>query len=476
MPDTASKEQARQETPIGLVIAGLRGGSGKSIVTVGLVAALRRQGKRVVPFKKGPDYIDAGWLQMAAENPCYNLDPYLMEREAILTSFREHAKTADLVIIEGNRGLFDGVDVKGGYSTAELAQILDLPVLLVVDCTKSTRTVAALVLGCREMDHNVRIRGVVLNQVAGGRHERIVRESVEHYTGIPVLGAVPRLAWDAFPMRHLGVTPFQEHANVPETMAMLADMAERYLDLAGVQGIMENCISRTEPGDAASMKDAAVGATRVRIGVVQDAAFQFYYPDNLEELIRHGAQLVAVNALTDSVLPDDLDALYIGGGFPETNAAQLSANTSFRNSVKTAAEAGLPIYAECGGLIYLGERIILDNASYPLAGVFPVTFTLEKKPQAHGYTVLTVEQPNAFYTPGLQLKGHEFRYSKVQEWQGRAEELIFRMDRGVGFAEGRDGLVYNNVLALYTHVHALGTPQWAESLVRAARNCREGRP
>ncbi len=193
----------------GLVVAGLSGGSGKSVVAVGLTAAYAGRGGRIVPFKKGPDYIDAGWLQLAAGRPCYNLDPYLMSRPAIIRSFIEHSRSAAMAILEGNRGLYDGVNLQGGYSTAELAVILKLPVLLVVDCTKATRTVAAMVLGCRELDARVHIKGVVLNRLGTARQESIIRQAVEHYTGIPVLGAWPRRSQDFFPQRYLGVTPYQ---------------------------------------------------------------------------------------------------------------------------------------------------------------------------------------------------------------------------------------------------------------------------
>ena len=450
--------------PKGIIVAGLSGGSGKSVVAVGLTAAYAGQGKNVVPFKKGPDYIDAGWLQLAAGKPCYNLDPYLMDPEVIRHSFAQHARQAEIAIIEGNRGLFDGVNVEGAYSTAELAVDLKLPVLLVVDCTKTTRTVAALVLGCQKLDPRVRIMGVVLNRLGTDRHEAIVRRSVEHYTGIPVVGAIHRSGIDIFPQRHLGVTPYQEHKGAEQATSMLAEMAKSYLDLQKIENIMAEIELSAPPEKSGSQQSVA---PKVRIGILKDAAFQFYYPDNLEALEREGAELVAINAMTAERLPE-LDGLYIGGGFPETSARRLADNSAFRQSVKRAAEAGLPIYAECGGLIYLGESILLDEEEYPLAGVFPVKFGLHRKPQAHGYTELSVSNDNPFYKVGDRIKGHEFRYSKVISWAGSPATLAFTMERGVGFMDSRDGLVFNNVLALYTHIHALATPQWANSLVARA--------
>ncbi|RWX48766.1 cobyrinic acid a,c-diamide synthase [Candidatus Electrothrix communis] len=296
-----------------IVIAGLSGGSGKSVASVALAAALRRSGHRVVPFKKGPDYIDAGWMTTAAGNPCYNLDPYLMSDTALADSFQRQAAGADYALIEGNRGLYDGVTAEGGFSTAELAVQLDLPVLLVVNCSKTTRTVAALVLGCRELDKRVRIAGVILNQIATPRHERIVTESVEKYTGIPVVGIVPRMKTDVFPMRHLGVTPHQEYGQAATDAAVdrLAAIAEEHFDLERIIGLMEQRRFSPIPTDAGSAK-LAESIEPVRIGVLRDAAFQFYYQENLEALQEGGAELVMINALTAETLPNDLDACILG--------------------------------------------------------------------------------------------------------------------------------------------------------------------
>jgi len=456
--------------PLGLVVAGLSGGAGKSVVAVGLIAALTRAGARVAPFKKGPDYIDAGWLALAAGTPCYNLDPFLMAPEVLRRSFLSQSHPANFALIEGNRGLYDGVDLLGSCSTAELAVALDMPVLLVVDCTKTTRTVAALVMGCRDFDPRVRIGGVVLNRIGTGRHESIVRETVEHYTGIPVIGALPRSREDVFPQRHLGVTPGPEHADAGAAIAKLADRVERYLDLDGIKTIMAEVKVGAAVADSVEVLRIA---DPVRIGVIRDAAFQFYYQENLEALEALGAKLVEINALVDRELPP-LDALYIGGGFPENLAAELAANHTFRASLRERVAAGLPVYAECGGLIYLGRSITMAGEVHELTGIFPVDFSLEKKPQAHGYTRLVVEGDNPFYPIGTRINGHEFRYSRVHSWPGEAAGLVASMERGVGFADGRDGLVYKNVLALYTHIHALGTPEWAPALVRCAQYFRAG--
>lgn len=447
----------------GLVIAGLSGGSGKSVVSVGITAALARREGGVVPFKKGPDYIDAGWLQLAAERNCYNLDPYLMDQQVILDSFHSRSENADLIIVEGNRGLYDGVNPEGGYSTAELAITLNLPVLLVVNCTKTTRTVAAMVLGCQMFDKRLNIVGVVLNQVATERQKKLITTAVEKYTSIPVLGAVPRLKKDIFPMRHLGMIPHQEYNESNSAVELLADLITEHVDLDGVVQVMGRVADFNK-------KDKVVDEIQatVKVGVIQDQAFQFYYAENLEALERGGAELVYLNAMQDQLLPQ-LDGLYLGGGFPETAAKQLTANKSFRESVKKAADNGMPIYAECGGLIYLGESLVLDGEEFPLVGVFPVRFGMSEKPQAHGYSIFVVENDGGFFPANSEVKGHEFRYSKILEWRGTDEDLSVRMLRGKGFINGRDGLLKNNVFALYTHIHAEGTPQWATHFVDKCR-------
>ena len=461
--------------PRALLVAGLSGGSGKSVVAVGLIAALAGRGLRLTPFKKGPDYIDAGWLALAAGRPCYNLDPFLMEADVIAASFERGLKDGEMTVVEGNRGLYDGVDVSGSCSSAELSVQLGVPVLLVVDCTKATRTIAALVLGCLHFDRRVRICGVVLNRIAGARHRQIVTEAIEHYTGVPVLGVLPKLKENIFSQRHLGITPFQEHASASETVERLAALMAEHLDLDRILALASCRIPAGGfPGPPAVSQSRPAAQQKVRIGVIKDAAFQFYYRENLEALIEAGAALVEINALSEERLPE-IDALYIGGGFPETSAGLLAANRSFRQSVKQGIDQGLPVYAECGGLIYLGRSIVLEGEEYPLVGVFDIRFALSRKPQAHGYTALEVRKPNPFYPLGLRIKGHEFRYSTIEQWPGESEGLVFAMERGVGFMDRRDGLLYKNALALYTHIHALGTPEWAPAMVAKARECRSVR-
>lgn len=451
-----------------LIIAGMRGGSGKTTVTLSVIAGLRALGRSVSPFKKGPDYIDAGWLSVAADAQCYTLDPFLIPRDKLLDSFVRH-HVHDIAVIEGNRGLYDGKDVQGSCSTAEVAKLLNCPVVLVVDCTKMTRTAAALVFGCMKFDESLQVKGVVLNQVSNNRHASIIRDSIEHYCGIPVAGVIPRMKAGEMPERHMGLTPHQEHGDIARALARAGEIAMQYLDLPRLLEMASAAGSLSVHGERLREEQPPMVSSGIRIGVLKDAAFQFYYPENLEELVRLGAEIVEIDALSASGL-GAVDALYIGGGFPETNALRLAENRSFRASVKSAADNGLPVYAECGGLMFLGEAIVAGGVRYPMAGVFPLTFAMHKKPQAHGYSVAAVEGPNPFYEQGTTLNGHEFHYSSMVGFRpADGISFAFRMDRGEGIFNEQDGICYKNVLATYTHIHALGAPQWAEGMIRKAK-------
>jgi len=470
-----------------ILISALRGGAGKTIVSIGITAAWKEAGKHITPFKKGPDYIDAGWLSLAAGRPCYNLDTFLVKTPHILQSFLSHSSKDGISVIEGNRGLYDGIDIHGSTSTAELAKLLNAPVVLCIDCTKSTRTMAAAVLGCLKFDPDVAIKGVILNRVAGPRHENVLRKNIEQYCNIPVLGAIPKLDWEKFPERHLGLVPTPEHGYAMDAVHDASKIAARYIDLKALTEISINAgvfsasdIAPEKPpfkehiqqprqsGISDSIRSAPV------IGIIKDSAFQFYYPENIEALQAAGAETMMISPFTSNDIPP-VDALYIGGGFPETHAQELANNLTFRIQLKDLAEKGLPIYAECGGLMYLGEELVLDQGTFPMAGVLPVVFGFSKKPQGHGYTVVSVEHENPYYKIGSEIKGHEFHYSKVIKWRGTDKNLAFGMKRGSGFLNKRDGVCYKNVLATYTHIHALGTTSWAGALVRNAMAFKNNR-
>ena len=466
-----SKQKCDQLRIPSLTISALKGGSGKTLLTLGLARAWQRRGKKLVSFKKGPDYIDAKWLSRASGTPCYNLDPYLMPRPVIETSFAFRAQGSDFAVIEGNRGLYDGVDIDGAFSTAELAKWLNTPVILVIDCTKMTRTAAALVLGCKELDREVRIAGVVLNRIGGQRHESVLRKSIEKYTGIPVMGALPRMKKDPLPMRHLGVTPCEEHPDVDRALDELADWVAMHVDIDGLE-VMAKELAPSACVQCTSAKKLP-RTKRARIGVIKDSAFQFYYPENLEALEKAGAEIVFFSALSDHHIPA-IDGLYIGGGFPETHAAQLAANTSLKTELRDAVESGLPVYAECGGLMYLGGNIIWKKESFQMTGILGWDFILEHRPVGHGYSIIKTEKDTPFFAPDTTLKGHEFHYSRPIQVGGQDPgELCCTVVRGHGFDGNREGLVYKNVFGTYTHIHALTLPKWADGIVTAAEKYRE---
>jgi cobyrinic acid a,c-diamide synthase len=444
----------------------LRGGSGKTFISLGLAAAWRKKGYSVAPFKKGPDYIDAAWLSRAAGRSCRNLDLFLMLPQTVLHSFARSVGPNQLALIEGNRGLYDGMDPQGTWSTAELAKLLHTPVVLVVDCTKATRTVAALVLGCQRLDPQVPLQGIILNHTASSRHESVVRQAVEQSCSLPVLGAVPRFADSLFTERHLGLVPPQEHEQWSSAIERAASVTERYLDLDNLENLARRAPFLEVPIRPLGGQDGSQ-PIEVRIGVFRDAAFQFYYPENLEALSREGARLIDISPLGENGLPE-VDALYIGGGFPETLAPALAKNQPFLQSLRRAIEKDLPVYAECGGAVYLGEKLLYRGEAYTLAGVLPVGFAFGDKPRGHGYAELETVGNNPFYAVGQTLRAHEFHYTYMLSAEPQKLVFAFRVRRGYGFDGQWDGLCYRNVLASYMHVHALGTENWAPALVQAA--------
>lgn len=464
MPDTLSPRQT--DIPR-IVIAALKGGAGKTFLSLGLAAALRRRGLSMAVFKKGPDYIDAGWLGLAAETDCYNLDPYLFLPGVLQESFVQRAFRRQLAIVEGNRGLFDGVDALGSYSTAEMAKQLGAPVILIVDATKVTRTAAALVKGCQLLDPEVNLQGVILNRVAGARHEGILRESIEQATSVPVIGSVMKMPLENFPQRHLGLLPLHEHPRAAEFVREAEEVVRRSIDLDKLLQIAASAGPLVLAPSPIREEAAAREFEGLRIGVLRDSAFQFYYPENLEALALGGARVVEFSALTSSELPE-LDGLYIGGGFPETHAEQLAANESLKISLQRAVEKGLPVYAECGGLMYLSHSLAIDDRVFPMAGILPVDTVLERMPQGHGYIRVEVNAANPFYPVGTVLTGHEFHYSYVTPLSGAEGRYVFHVVRGHGMDGAHDGLCTANVLGTYVHVHALGTPLWAEGLLKRA--------
>jgi len=445
-----------------LVIAGLSGDSGKTLISLGIARALADRGVAVRPFKKGPDYIDTAWLGVAARSTCRNLDTFLMSDEAIASALAKASRDADLLLVEGNRGLFDGVDIEGSHSTAMLARRLAAPVVLVLDCTKMTRTAAALVLGCRAMDPEMDLAGVILNRVGCGRHETIVREAVAGIAGTPVLGAIRRITGDdPLPGRHLGLVTAVEHPHPEETVQRAAKAVAAGVDL---DRLLE--VAQWSPELELMPADTPIEQVAVTIGYLEGEAFSFYYAENLERLRAAGVQLVPIDPAKASELPE-VDGLYIGGGFPEVHAAELGANTEFTASVRARVEAGLPVYAECAGLMYLARDLVVGGVGHAMAGVLDLVVEQLPTPQGHGYEVAVVDRDNPFFAAGARLVGHEFHYSRLVSGSDR-DHGVLRVDRGTGIGDKRDGITKGRVFASYLHLHAGATPGWADGFLTLA--------
>ena len=541
-----------------IIISGLSGGAGKTMVSLGLARFLARSGLRVKAFKKGPDYIDAAWLALAARSPQANLDPFFLPAPALRSLFLQGAAGRDMALIEGNRGIFDGLDLSGSCSTAELSRILLAPVLLVLDCTKMTRTAAALVSGCLNFEKGVRIGGVILNRTGNPRHQTMVRRAIEELAGVPVLGVLPRRRHPFIVERHMGLAGLEEYARADEELDALADFLADHADLEAIKSLAasapdlpeeaiadESSESRLNSsrdrgdfsGGRGSAPDPAGGndfpqpppllsrdysqpdvnreqpATRFgpglaadgprpRIGYVRDAAFWFYYEENLNALRTAGADMIPLSLLEGGARQkgqtgesgrindwDRLDGLYIGGGQPELYAQALADNHFCRERVAALARAGLPIYAECGGFMYLARELIVDGAAFPMAGVFSCSVEFLSRPQGLGYVEAEVVAGNPFHPLGARFRGHEFHFSRCVVREDRAARdsglsgsdgssqaggapggHILRLHKGRGMStspdqEGFDGLLIGNTFAAYTHVFAPALPHWAKNFV-----------
>ena len=453
-----------------LLIAATQKSSGKTTFTTGLAAALTRRGMTVQPFKKGPDYIDPMWLGRAAGRPCINLDFHCMTKAEIIAAFRHRDATADISIVETNKGLFDGVDVEGRDSNAALASLLGAPVILVIDAVGMTRGIAPLVLGYENFDPDIRIAGVVLNKVGGPRHEGKLRAALEYYTDLPVLGALGRDPALEITERHLGLVPANEAGEADRSIDSLCKAVSDNIDL---DRLVE--IARAANGPCAAYTPAPVSAPRskdVRIGVARDAAFGFYYPDDLEALETAGAEIVPFDCLEDGVLPD-VDGLFIGGGFPETQMAALEANQTMLASIRSAIEGGLPTYAECGGLMYLSRSLTWRGETREMVGVIPGDAVMHPRPQGRGYVVLeeTGASPWPLSTSMTGVSAHEFHYASLENLPQNVT-YAWRVLRGHGIDGQHDGIVQGNLLAGFSHLRDVESVRWAAPFVRFVRDRR----
>jgi cobyrinic acid a,c-diamide synthase len=455
-----------------LLISAAHKSSGKTTLSVGLCAALRAQGLAVQPFKKGPDYIDPMWLAQAAGRDCFNLDPYLSGREEIAATFARHAAGADISLVEGNKGLHDGVALDGSNSNAALAHLLGLPVLLVIDARGMTRGIAPLILGFQAFDQRIRIGGVVLNQVGGSRHEAKLRAVIEHYTDVPVLGAMAHEPSFALNERHLGLTPSGELEDAAQRVAHLGRRVAAQVDLPRVIELARSALPLPAAPRPAALRLSTSQPT-VRIGIARDKAFGFYYPEDLAALRAAGAELLPFDTLHDARLPA-VDGLFIGGGFPEMFMSELQANASLRADIAAAIDAGLPAYAECGGLMYLARSLRWQGRSCRMVGAIAADVTMHAKPVGRGYMRLapTADHPwpaSPAAAPG-SLLAHEFHYSSLDNLPP-GQRFAYRVERGHGIDGRHDGLLHRNLLASYAHLRNVAGCDWPARFVAFVREC-----
>lgn len=448
-----------------LFISAAHKSSGKTIVTTGLCAAFHAKNKIVQPFKKGPDYIDPMWLGTAAQRNCYNLDFWTQSDQEILQLFQTKSASADISIIEANKGLYDGLDLDGSNSNAALAKLLKAPVILVLDCRGTIRGIAPLLLGYQEFDKAVNIQGVILNFVGGSRHEKKLRQVVEYYTDLKIFGAIRRDQALNLEERHLGLIPSNEDKQAKEKIQSLATIIAQQVDLEGLEKI-----SGTMPG-VNQTNEAIEKNFQLKVAYAKDAAFGFYYPDDLEIFQKLGATLIPFDTLNDKQLPD-ADALFIGGGFPEKCMQDLKKNHAMRTQIYNALTSGLPAYAECGGLMYLCNAIHYEQTSADMVGFINADCVMSSTPQGRGYIQFN-QNKNAFWAQASSssINAHEFHYSHLEGLDEKSS-FVFDVLRGAGISNKKDGLRINNTLACYAHQRHTQQNPWVSHFLKFVESCK----
>jgi len=438
------------------------------MVSIGLCAALKSLGHDVQPFKKGPDYIDPMWLSQAAGNECRNLDLYLMANDDIVNTFAAHC--AEVNLVEGNKGLYDGLALDGSNSNAALAKQLDMPVILVIDARGMTRGIAPLILGYQAFDRDIHIAGVILNNLGGSRHEAKLRAVIEHYTDVPVVGAIHHDERLSIIERHLGLMPSNESHAASAKIKQIGEAISEQVDLNKLLLLTEK--APLDIPQTAIVTPLPCGE-KIRIGIARDRSFGFYYADDLDALEAAGAELVSFDTLRDAHLPD-VDGVYIGGGFPEACAAELEANVSLKTQIKQSIELGMPAYVECGGLMYLSRSIDYQGRKYQMVGAIPGDVIMHSKPVGRGYVHLKENESHPWPRPGAPanlIKAHEFHYSSL-EGLPIDSRFAYMVERGYGIDGDRDGLIIHNLLASYTHLRTIGSCFWATRFVAFVRRIK----
>jgi len=438
--------------------------SGKTMVSVGLAAVARARLNHVQTFKKGPDYIDPLWLAAASGQPCYNLDPYQQDTDELLHTYSAHAKSASVNLVEGTMGLHDGLASDGSDSNAAIASLLRLPVILVVDCRGMHRTVAALISGIQHFDPEIKFAGVILNRIRSDRHAQKIRKALTAYTDMPLLGVIPDVENVSIQEQELGLTPTLEHAAASDCIKSIEKLIEDNTDVDSLfkTDVTPRCRRKSEITIAAPN---CSGRSTV-IGIARDEAFQFYYQDDLDYFKALGVKLVECSPCRGS-FPTNLDGLWIGGGFPERHAAALSGNATFLTALRSAVKAGLPVHAECGGLMYLCRSLQLEDASWPMTDVIHADVSMQSKAVGRGYMQLTHVDDNA-----ETLSAHEFHHSTVTF--DTQPDFAYRVHRGYGIDGVRDGVIQDNVIASYAHFrHTRKTP-WIDWFLSRVEEHRSG--
>ena len=443
-----------------VVIAGVRSGVGKTTIATGIMGALSRRGHKVQPFKAGPDYIDPSYHQIACGVPSRNLDTWLLPRQTVLELFQRAASQRRVSLVEGVMGVFDGHSgLTEEGSTAQLAKLLNAPVILVADASKVARSVAAEVLGYQQFDPHLRIAGVILNGVAGARHLEFCQPQIEETTGLPVLGYLPRRGEFEQPERHLGLIPTVEGTVARRWYDALIAQIEETVDLDHILRLADTCDPPTVPPEAYPEE---AQPKRARIAIARDKAFNFYYQDSLDLLEAWGAELVPFSPLEDRRLPEGVGGIYVGGGFPEMFAGELAGNYEMRAAIEKAVGRGVPVYAECGGLMYLGRSLSdLEGVRHSMVGVIPAVSAMSDRRLTLGYREVEARTDSPLMRRGERARGHEFHWSILDE-PPKPEESVYRVldqnDRADGFRVG-------SVWAAYIHIHLASDPAMARRFV-----------
>ncbi|MDH5559675.1 MAG: hydrogenobyrinic acid a,c-diamide synthase (glutamine-hydrolyzing) [Deltaproteobacteria bacterium] len=444
----------------GLMISAPHKSSGKTLLSLGLARAFVLKGYEVQMFKKGPDYIDPMWHELATGRKSFNLDPYLFGVNNCLKSYGENTAVADLAVVEGNHGLHDGMDLLGKDSSASVGRTLGIPVVLIVDGSGMNRSVGALVLGQMKMDENIKIRGVVLNKIRSTRQEAKQIGVIEHYCGIPVLGVLPVNHETIIEERHLGLITSREVSEPEKVVHHLASLVQGHVNL-------DQVLSIAKQAESIEFESPEVSQTineQVVVAIAMDKAFCFYYPENIEALKRAGAKVVYFSPLKDKKVPK-ANGIYIGGGFPESFLLELESNEALKTDLREKIAAGLPVYAECGGLMYLSRSITRNGVTRKMVGAVLADTEFQEKPFGYGYSEISATREAGWLKLSSPVKGHEFHYSRLVNLDASLK-FAFKVERGFGIDGVSDGVVVNNTIGTYFHLHARAFPTWAENFVR----------